>query len=73
MDEGRPTGIKRQDVDSLAVVTFEGRRAQLYRKRQDERGRFLIELDPHEGGTRLALYGYFDGEEFMEVDRETID
>lgn len=71
MAEGRSTGIKRQDVEMLAAVTYEGRRAQLYRKHQDERGRVLLELDPHEG-PRLALYGYFDGEEFMELDRETL-
>ncbi len=72
MDEGRPTGIRRQDAESLAVVTFEGRRGvRLYDKHEDERGVFL-ELDPHEG-PRLALYGYFDGDEFMEVNREPID
>ncbi len=73
MDEGRPTGIKSQDVERLAVVTFEGRRVQLYRMRRDERGRVVIELDPHDEGPRLALYGYFDGDEFMEVDRESLD
>ncbi len=73
MDEGRPTGIKRQDVESLGFVTYKGRRGvQLYSKHEDERGDILIKLDTHEG-LRLALYGYFDGDDFMEVDCERID
>ncbi len=71
MSEGRPTGIKLQDVETLAVVLFEGRHIQLRRKREDERGRIILELDDAEGAL-VALYGYFRGDEFMELDREPL-
>ncbi len=73
MGEGKPTGIKSQDIERLRVVVFEGRPAQLYRKREDEWGRIRLELDVDEG-PRLVLYGYLSGDnEFMEMGREIID
>ncbi len=72
-EEGKPTGIKREDVDKLGVVEFEGGRAQLYRQSTQEDGSVRLELDTFRG-PRLALYGFFDpGEEFIEVDREWLD
>ena len=44
---------------------------QLRRKREDERGRIILELDDAEGAL-VALYGYFRGDEFMELDREPL-
>lgn len=71
-EEGRATGIKREDVSRLGAVEFEGRQVQLYGEDRDEEGRFRLELETP-GGSRVALYGYYaqDGE-FFEVDRERL-
>ena len=74
MEEARPTGIMREDVHELSEVQFEGQRAQLFHARTDaSKGveRVMLGLDT-EGG-RIALYGYFKGAEFMEVNRERLD
>lgn len=74
--KGKPTGITHEDVENLREVEFEGRRAQLYgahsRSRRGEAEAVRLELDVF-GGSRLALYGYFDGSEFFELDREYAD
>lgn len=67
-EEGKPTGIKREDVDKLGVVEFEGGRAQLYRQNTYGDGSVRLELDTFRG-PRLALYGYYGrDDEFVEVD-----
>lgn len=72
VEEGKRTGIKREDAERLGMVTFEGRRAQLYRANTDTEGRVRIELDDFEG-PRIALYGYYDGEDwFVETDRRRL-
>jgi hypothetical protein len=70
--EGRPTGIKQGDIARLGIVDFEGRQAQLIGASTESRVGIghsaYLELDL--GGERLALWGYYSGDEFMEVDRQ---
>ena len=75
MPEGKPTGIKGQDVApveprGITYVTFEGKRAAVTRYVATSSPE-ILELGF--GDSHLRLYGYFDGEEFMEVDRQAID
>jgi hypothetical protein len=74
MEEGKPTGITREDVHNLAQVQFEGQLAHIFHAATDTAGdveHVVLSLDA--GGKRLTLYGYFRGSEFMEVDRESLD
>ena len=68
MEKGKPTGIKRQDVETMAYVTFEGERGQIISYDFTSSPEILV---LGFGGPRdLVLYGDFDGDEFVEVDRE---
>jgi hypothetical protein len=74
MEEGKPTGITREDVHNLDQVQFEGQLARIFHAATDTAGdveHVVLSLDA--GGRRLTLYGYFRGSEFMEVDREPLD
>ncbi len=75
MEEGRPTGITREDVHELGEVQFEGQQAQLSHARMHASGgvEHDVTLVLDTGGRRLALYGYFRNGEFMEVDRGRLD
>ncbi len=74
MGEGEPTGITLEDLynEDQKFVTYEGRRMMVVgRWVEDER--VTLKLDPYDvGGPSLLLYGYFDGDELMEEDREVI-
>ncbi len=76
MEQGKPTGITRQDISNLGRVQFEGQTAQLLAHRgRYEEGGVIRELELHavagDSRTRLRLYGYFNRDnEFMEVRRE---
>ncbi len=74
-EEGRPTGITHGDVNRLGIVDFEGRQAQLVRSNLESHvgtgHTVLLELDL--GDEHLVLWGYFSGDEFMEVRRERLD
>jgi hypothetical protein len=72
MEEGKPTGITREDVHALSrEVQFEGQRAQLFHADTDDRERIVLGLDV--GGRQLLLYGHFKGDVFMEEGREPLD
>lgn len=76
MEQGKPTGIKRQDFDQRAEVEFEGRPAHLYGySTHSGQGAANVVADVRIiGGPKLILYGYFGtGGEFMELDRERVD
>jgi hypothetical protein len=75
MEEGKPTGITREDVNKLGEVRFEGRQAQLTDARTNVSGgvEHDVTLWLDAGTTRFALYGYFSGGEFMEVERARLD
>jgi hypothetical protein len=74
MNIGKPTGIMHEDINKRREVEFEGRIVQIYRATTDVRDDapegVVLELDT--GVPRLALYGYFENDEFMEVGRERI-
>jgi hypothetical protein len=72
LKEGKPTGITRQNVENLGKVEFEGERGQLIGHDWDSRST-LEYLKLGFGDSHLILYGYFHGNEFMEVSRERID
>ena len=73
---GRPTGIKYQDADDAArrggSVDFEGRRAEVVRLNVETsmgtQHTALLDLDL--GEEHIVLFGYFSGDEFMEVGRK---
>ena len=73
MGKGRPTGIKRQDFThagpGVTYITFEGEQVPVLNY---EPNSYPEILELGHGGRDLRLYGYFDGDEFMEVDREVI-
>ena len=71
LEEGKPTGIKRDDIERLGAVEFEGGRAQLWRQNRTN-GSVRLELETFTG-LRLALYGYYVRGEFVEVDRQRLD
>jgi hypothetical protein len=75
LKEGKPTGINRQDVVQLGKVEFEGQRGQLigYGSDSTDSRTALDFLRLGFGDAHLILYGYFHGNEFMEVSRERID
>lgn len=74
MTQGRPTGIKLRDIyghSGLSLgrnVEFEGQRGEIISHGADTRGS-LETLDLGFGHYNLRLYGYFSGDEFMEVRR----
>jgi hypothetical protein len=76
VEQGKPTGITRQDVSNLGPVQFEGQTAQLLHHRGHyEPGGVTHVLELHadagDPGTWLELYGYFNRDnEFLEVRRE---
>ena len=74
MVKGRPTGIKRQDFahagPGVTYITFEGEQVAVLNYDPNSYPE-ILELGGH-GGRDLRLYGYFGGDEFMEVDREVI-
>ena len=70
-EEGRPTGITRDDVARLGAVEFEEGRAQLWRQSRVN-GSVRLELETFTG-LRIALYGYYVRGEFVEVDRQRLD
>lgn len=67
--KGKPTGITHQDLSRRGEVEFEGRTVQIHRATTDVRidapESVVLELDM--GGPRIALYGYFEDDEFLEV------
>ena len=73
---GRPTGIKYQDADDATrrggSVDFEGRRAEVVRLNVETsmgtQHTALLDLDL--GEEHIVLFGYFSGDEFMEVGRK---
>jgi hypothetical protein len=75
-EEGRPTGIRYEDAMGAAQrggnVDFEGRMARVVSlhgmDEMDELHSARLELDL--GYEYLVLFGYFSGNEFMEVGRE---
>ena len=73
MGKGRPTGIKRQDFThagpGVTYITFEEEQVPVLNYDPNSYPE-ILELGS--GGRDLRLYGYFDGGEFMEVDREVI-
>jgi hypothetical protein len=73
MGKGRPTGIKRQDVThagpGVTYITFEEEQVPVLNYDPNSYPE-ILELG--HGRRDLRLYGYFDGDEFMEVDREVI-
>ena len=73
MGKGRPTGIKRQDFThagpGVTYITFEGEQAAVLNYDPNS---YPVILELGHGRRDLRLYGYFDGDEFMEVDREVI-
>ena len=73
MGKGRPTGIKRQDFThagpGVTYVTFEWEQVAVLNYDPNSNPE-ILELG--RGGPDLRLYGYFDGDEFMEVDRAVI-
>jgi hypothetical protein len=72
LEQGKPTGIKWQDLSSRRGVKFEGERGWVITYRSDHDSSLdLLELGF--GDWHLRLYGYFDGDEFMEVSREDLD
>lgn len=72
MTEGKPTGLKREDVSGREAVEFEGRPVHFFGEDHDAGGRVRLELETP-GGSRVALYGYFGrGGEFFETDRERL-
>jgi hypothetical protein len=74
MQEGKPTGITRRDVQGLRKVQFEGQQAQLFHRGTEAPGGVEhVTLGLDVGGTQLVLYGYFRGSEFIEVDRKRLD
>ncbi len=69
-EEERSTGIRREDVDHLGLVRFEGRPAQLSDAWMDNYGgteSWILTLDCE--GARFRLSGYFRGDVFVEEDR----
>ena len=76
MEQGRPTGITRQDTEGRERVEFEGQRAQITRLIEYYGAggtTHVLELHAIEGdpSSSLLLYGYFNrNDEFMEVYRE---
>jgi hypothetical protein len=73
-EEERSTGIRREDVDHLGLVQFEGRRAQLSDAWMDNYGgteSWILTLDCE--GTRFQLSGYFRGDVFIEEDRVRLE
>jgi hypothetical protein len=74
--EGRPTGIKYEDADDAArrggTIDFEGRRAEVVRLNvESSMGmQHTALLDLNLGEEHLVLFGYFSGDEFMEVGRK---
>jgi hypothetical protein len=74
MQEGKPTGITRRDVQGLRKVQFEGQQAQLFHRGTEAPGGVeYVTLGVDVGDTQLVLYGYFRSGEFMEVDRKRLD
>jgi hypothetical protein len=74
MEEGKPTGITRADIEGLRKVQFEGQQAQLFHRGTEAPGGVeYVTLGLDIGGTQLVLYGYFRDSEFMEVDRKRLD
>ena len=74
-DKGKPTGIKYQDIArpgaaGITYVTFERKRAAVTRYVASS-SQEIVELGF--GNSHLRLYGYFDGDEFMEVHRSPLD
>ncbi len=74
-EEGRPTGISREDAkDPGAVVDFEGRRAEVvhFSEKSSRLALPSAQLVLDVGDERLALEGYFSDDEFIEVERERL-
>ena len=72
MNEGTPTGIRRQDLNGRMGVKYRGERAQVVHYGSDVRG-LLDRIVLGFGNRHVALYGYFKAGEFMEVKRELLD
>jgi hypothetical protein len=75
-EEGRPTGISREDAkDPGRIVDFEGQRAEVFHFSEKSSmfaaRRAQLVLDRSD--ERLVLWGYFRGDEFMEVERERLE
>ena len=74
--EGRPTGIKYEVADDAArrggTVEFEGRQAEVVRLNVESSmgTQHTALLDVDLGEEHLVLFGYFSGDEFMEVGRK---
>jgi hypothetical protein len=70
--EGTPTGIKRQDLGGRMGVKYAGERAQVVHYGSDAHG-LMDRIVLGFGDRHIALYGYFEAGEFMEVDHELLD
>ena len=72
MREGTPTGIRYEDLHGRQGVTYRGERGQVIRHRFDSPT--SLELIILGFGNRVvALWGYFEGGEFMEVEAHLSD
>jgi hypothetical protein len=72
LEEGKPTGIKRQDVYTRGKVEFGGQLGWVVHYTSDSHSQLTL-LEIGFGNLHLRLYGYWSGDEFMEVDRERTD
>ena len=74
MGKGKPTGITFQDLyardaPGVTYIMFEGERVTV---RNYGSNSFPEILELGGGGPDIRLYGHFEGDEFMEEDREFI-
>jgi hypothetical protein len=65
MERGKPTGIKREHLSGPQGTTHHGERATFVRVRDSGSA---VELVLGFGDRELVLFGYFEGDEFMELD-----
>ena len=64
MKEGKPTGIKREDLSGRQGTIYQGERATVVRVR-DTGSEVVLVLGF--GDREIELFGYFVGDEFMEI------
>jgi hypothetical protein len=75
-EEGRPTGIKHEDAAQVGgTLDFEGRWAEVvhFSQRSHVGELNTAHLELERGDEHLVLWGYFSGDEFMEVGRERLE
>lgn len=74
MGRGEPTGIRREDLSNPMGFMFKGERWRVVKHTEEaDAGGSRDRLVLGSGDRHLELYGYFDGEDFMEVRSRLLD